>query len=219
MDYQYKSICRGPNSIYERIKAEGIDPTRHIFIFNLRSYDRLNATPAMREQEEKSGVKYQEVQRATAEELMSSDLHGTHSKESKFPLKKKQSTTSMSSESDQETNQEERDAVLKRKEKFEEQREEVGLKDGEVPSLDSIGKSAMLDQKKVSDEPWTGKQSKDAPDLEKENFVQEELYIHAKLLIVDDKTVVCGSSNINDRVSASSKVVCQSPITYSRWVW
>jgi phospholipase D1/2 len=29
--------------------------------------------------------------------------------------------------------------------------------------------------------------------------VQEELYIHAKLLIADDKVVICGSSNINDR--------------------
>jgi phospholipase D1/2 len=29
--------------------------------------------------------------------------------------------------------------------------------------------------------------------------VQEELYIHGKLMIVDDKTVICGSANLNDR--------------------
>jgi phospholipase D1/2 len=27
MDYQYKSILRGENSIFEQIKAEGVDPT------------------------------------------------------------------------------------------------------------------------------------------------------------------------------------------------
>lgn len=188
----------------ERIKTEGVDPTQHVFIFNLRSYDRLNATPAMHKQEEKSGVKYQEVQRAAAEELMSSDLHGEHSKSPSNPLKRTPTTTSLSSESDEEANEGERKAAFERKEKFEEQRENVGLGDGEVPSVDTVAQSAMLDQKKVSDEPWAGSDDKDAPDLEKGNFVQEELYIHAKVLIVDDKTVVCGSSNINDRVSTSS---------------
>ncbi len=46
----------------------------------------------------------------------------------------------------------------------------------------------------LSDEPWDG-EAKD----EVENWIQEELYIHAKLLIVDDRVVVCGSSNLNDR--------------------
>ncbi|RHZ62007.1 uncharacterized protein CDV56_107042 [Aspergillus thermomutatus] len=54
----------------------------------------------------------------------------------------------------------------------------------------------MLSGRKVSKEPWEG-------DLEskKENFVQEELYIHGKLLIADDRTIICGSANINDRDS------------------
>lgn len=29
--------------------------------------------------------------------------------------------------------------------------------------------------------------------------VTELIYVHSKLLIVDDKTVICGSANINDR--------------------
>lgn len=28
MDYQYKSICRGEHSIFGRIRAQGVDPTR-----------------------------------------------------------------------------------------------------------------------------------------------------------------------------------------------
>jgi phospholipase D1/2 len=30
-------------------------------------------------------------------------------------------------------------------------------------------------------------------------LVQEIIYVHSKLLIVDDKYVICGSANINDR--------------------
>ncbi len=77
MDYQYKSICRGEYSIFEQIRAQGVDPERHIFLFNLRSYDRLNKTPAIKKREEESGVKYQEVQRAQAEEVMGEGIHGT----------------------------------------------------------------------------------------------------------------------------------------------
>ncbi|KAG0059790.1 hypothetical protein BGZ89_000117 [Linnemannia elongata] len=36
-------------------------------------------------------------------------------------------------------------------------------------------------------------------DNEVEDFVTEQLYIHSKLMIVDDRIVICGSANINDR--------------------
>jgi phospholipase D1/2 len=82
--------------------------------------------------------------------------------------------------------------------KWEAERGAVGLnqeKSGEVKTSSTIAQNAMLDTPKVSDETW----AEGHAELEKENFVQEELYIHAKLLIADDKTVICGSSNINDR--------------------
>ena len=31
------------------------------------------------------------------------------------------------------------------------------------------------------------------------NLVQEIIYVHSKLMIVDDRHVICGSANINDR--------------------
>jgi phospholipase D1/2 len=46
----------------------------------------------------------------------------------------------------------------------------------------------------LTEEAWEGTMSDEV-----DNWIQEELYIHGKLLIVDDKTVVCGSSNLNDR--------------------
>lgn len=58
----------------------------------------------------------------------------------------------------------------------------------------SVAHHAMADTGPVSEENWEGD-----PAGEVDNWVQEELYVHAKLLIVDDRIVVCGSSNLNDR--------------------
>lgn len=88
-----------------------------------------------------------------------------------------------------------REAAADKKRRFEDQREDIGLGDeGGIIDPDSIADDAMLNDKKVSEEKWDGD-----PEKEKENFFQEELYVHAKVCIVDDKTVICGSSNINDR--------------------
>ncbi|MCJ1425265.1 hypothetical protein MMC29_003153 [Sticta canariensis] len=179
MDYQYKSIHRGEHSIYAQIQAQGIDPKNHIFVFNLRSYDRLNKTAAIERQEEKSGVKYQEVQRAEAEEIMGEGVRGTTDRNAK--------------KVDDSGNQE-KERHIDQKRKFEAQREEAGLGDMSSTNEDTIAATAMLDGGKVSEKQWDGDLEK-----EKENFVQEELYIHGKLCIVDDRIVICGSSNINDR--------------------
>lgn len=167
MDYQYKGICRGPHSIFRQIEAQGIDPRNHIFLFNLRSYDRINVTAKLKAQEEKSGLKYSDLQRAEADEIMAPDDAGD----------------------------EVREAAVDKKRRFEEYRESVGLGDeGGIIDADSIADDAMLNDKQPSNEEWDGE-----PEAEKENFFQEELYVHAKVCIVDDKTVICGSSNINDR--------------------
>jgi phospholipase D1/2 len=63
-----------------------------------------------------------------------------------------------------------------------------------VATNDSVAKNAMLNQPSLVDEPWDSFDESEA-DL----WIQEELYVHTKVLIVDDKTVICGSSNLNDR--------------------
>jgi phospholipase D1/2 len=183
MDYQYKSLNRGEHSIKERIRAQGVDPDNHIFVFNLRSYDRLNTTPAMLQQEEKSGVKYQDVQRAEAEEIMGSGLR-----------KESGSEPPKHDPKDDDSGNIKKEEIIDQKRKFEEHREAAGLHK-DVISDDSIAKNAMHGTKNVSDEPW----DQSDPEQEKWNFIQEELYIHAKLCIVDDRIAICGSSNINDR--------------------
>ena len=189
MDYQYKSICRGEHSIFEQIKAQGVDPTKHIFFFNLRSYDRLNVTPSVKKQEEASGVTYQEVQRAEAQEIMDSGIHGSEDQD-------EGADTHMGKKGAQDPRNDSGDEAMEKKTDAKRKFEAAAQpgKDGEPKSTDSVAKNAMHKQPSLVDEEWEG-------DLkgEVDNWIQEELYIHGKLLIVDDKTVVCGSSNLNDR--------------------
>ncbi|KAM0818254.1 putative Phospholipase [Seiridium cardinale] len=188
MDYQFKSICRGEHSIFEQIRKEGVDPTNHIFVFNLRTYDRLNKTPAMQQKEKETGISYKDVQRAEAEEIMGSGIHGSKDVEGG-------ADTHMGKPEghglvDRSQNDKESEQAIDAKRKFEADFE--GTKD--VKSAFSVAHHAMANTGNVSDEPWEGE-----PNTEVENWIQEELYIHAKLLIVDDRIVVCGSSNLNDR--------------------
>lgn len=194
MDYQYKSLNRGENSIHGRLKAQNIDPHKYIFAFNLRSYDRINFTPAMKEQEKISGVGYNDVQRANAEEIMADAIHGVAEESSSEDEGGKKKIAK--------TKSKEVHSYVEKKEKFEAAREKVGLGkfndvDGDLvaDSRDSIALDAMAGQPKVSEELW----NKDHPETEAENIIQEELYPHDKVMIVDDRIAICGSSNINDR--------------------
>jgi phospholipase D1/2 len=167
MDYQYKSICRGEHSIFGRLDAKGIDPKKYIFLFNLRSYDRINANRVLRENEKRSGMKYEDLTSAEEDELAAPTNDGGEA----------------------------RDRAAGMRKKFANEEESVGKGDqGGILDPDSIADNAMLTDKKPSTEPWEGE-----PEEEKEHFVTEELYIHAKVCIVDDKFVICGSANINDR--------------------
>ena len=219
MDYQYKSICRGEESIYGKIRAAGFDPTEYIFVFNLRSYDRVNTTTALREQEKQSGVKYQEVQRAHAEEIMPEGLHTTESldvrsKEKISNSKDKASSTKSDfmdkmrslrmggkdkddgkHDVEQEEGPENDADLAEKKRQFESVKnlDTAGEgQDGVVQSVDSIAKAAMLGEKKPSEETWEGRtedgqpkgtdeHSEELRQRETDNFVQEELYIHAKV--------------------------------------
>lgn len=185
MDYQYKSINRGEHSIMGQIAKAGYDPKQYIFAFNLRAYDRLNKTPGLVKQEKESGVTYQQLQRAEAEEIMGTGIHGYEGE------KKEEDSKGGAGQSIAE---DDRKRIIDQKRRFEEARKTMDVEDP-IHSADSIAEDAMARGGTVTEEHWEG----DDKEQEKENFVQEELYIHAKLLIVDDRIVVCGSSNLNDR--------------------
>ncbi|KAJ5577457.1 uncharacterized protein N7459_006421 [Penicillium hispanicum] len=186
MDYQYKSICRGEHSIMGQIAKAGVDPKEQIFVFALRAYDRINKTPALEELERKADVTYQDIQRGIAESMMSESVHPSVGKEGDKNEKSYDADAAQKQEN------------LQKLEKFEEQVEQHREKDGDA-SHDSVAHTTMLNGGKMSDEYWEGD-----PEAEKDNLVQEELYVHGKVCIVDDRVVICGSANINDRSQLGS---------------
>lgn len=64
---------------------------------------------------------------------------------------------------------------------------------------DSVAACYMADGPPLSEIPWHGD-----PEKEMDAFVSEELYVHSKLLIADDRLVIVGSANINDRSQLGS---------------
>jgi phospholipase D1/2 len=224
MDYQYKSICRGPESIFGKIDAAGADPTKYVFLFNLRSYDRINKTPDLKEREAKSGISYQDLQRANEEEIMADSLANPESemdrgeklkakakdvKEGGFSgFLDKVKNLGVSSKEKQDDDKDDKAefavsvSAAEKRRQFENYEDVVGHqsegKDLKYGSADSIAKGALIDEKPPSQETYAGRgengehvgDDEEAEDLrqqEVDNFVQEELYIHSKLLIVDDR--------------------------------
>lgn len=61
-------------------------------------------------------------------------------------------------------------------------------------SWDSVADCYMHGGPDIRSAPWTG-----PPGSELDAFVSEELYIHSKVLVADDRLVICGSANLNDR--------------------
>jgi phospholipase D1/2 len=59
---------------------------------------------------------------------------------------------------------------------------------------DSVAECYMLGGEDIRRVPWYG-----SPEAEFDAFVSEELYIHSKCLIADDRVVIVGSANLNDR--------------------
>ncbi|KAI0019261.1 phospholipase D [Xylariomycetidae sp. FL0641] len=47
MQFQYRSICRGPHSIFGRLRAVGINPDDYITFFSLRNWGRIGTNQAL----------------------------------------------------------------------------------------------------------------------------------------------------------------------------
>jgi len=169
MEFQYNSINRGGNSIMEAIAAQGFDPTQYIRFYNLRSYDRLNVSASMREAEQASGVDYEHARREHDDAV---DPAG---------YRAQQGAESLGEPADAEDYQRAAQGIASRK----------GLGNGR---WDSVSECYMLGGPDIREVPW---ENGNVPEIAA--FVSEELYIHSKVLIADDRTVICGSANLNDR--------------------
>ncbi|KAI9047182.1 hypothetical protein LZ554_008636 [Drepanopeziza brunnea f. sp. 'monogermtubi'] len=75
-----------------------------------------------------------------------------------------------------------------------EQYQEAGAQVSDGSKYDSVSECYMDNGPSINDVPWAGTE-----EAEFDAFVSEELYIHSKVLIADDRVVICGSANLNDR--------------------
>ena len=164
MEFQYNSINRGGHSIVESLRKAGIpDPARYIGFYNLRSYDRINVSPAMRRAEQESGVPYEAARREFDDAVESgADQYG-------------------------------REPTHARLGDQYERYQQAAAKSGDQ-TWDSISACYMNAGPDLAAAPWSG-----SPEAELAAFVSEELYVHSKVLIADDRLVICGSANLNDR--------------------
>ncbi|KAH9971268.1 phospholipase D [Russula compacta] len=197
---QYRTINRGGNSIYELIRKEGFEPKDYIRFYHLRVYDRINApmNTLIAQMEANSGVKFNQAQVAlarqwigdsadpntpsevtiklpdpTSEGVVLSDK--TKVKAEKYPLPRQYN-----------------DAVAMI-ERFESGANALVGRQHDAVS-DTVGQHALQDVTELADEQWLGSETE-----ELDSYVSELSYIHTKLMIVDDRRVIMGSANLNDR--------------------
>lgn len=193
---QYRSINRGGDSIYEKIRAAGYEPLDYIRFYHLRSYDRINAPDGyIRAIEENSKVKFNEAQVALARKWISGD---THTEQKTVTIAKTQVTQEGLVESDKTQpntevinvpeSDEAADAIVTR---FEQAALNL-RRDADVS--DSVAQHLLQDSTSLLQEKWLGTEEE-----ELKSYVSELLYIHSKVMIVDDRRVIMGSANINDR--------------------
>ncbi|CCM01548.1 uncharacterized protein FIBRA_03606 [Fibroporia radiculosa] len=201
MAAQYRTMNRGGHSIYELIRKAGFDPTDYIRFYHLRAYDRINAPKSsyLSIIEEDSGVKFHQAMVALARLWIGRDEETTAPKDVSVVLptgnynvedlspsggkaELKTETYSLPQSYD-----EARDILERWRRAAEKLRSDDDVSDNVVQHM-------LNDRTTLLDEQWLG-----TPEEEKAAYVSELLYIHSKVMIVDDRRVILGSANINDR--------------------
>ncbi|KAJ7932951.1 hypothetical protein B0H13DRAFT_1953904 [Mycena leptocephala] len=197
MAAQYRTINRGGRSIYEEVRKAGFEPLDFIRFYHLRAYDRINAplSTYIQEIEQKGGVKYLEAQVALAKQWIGSDSDGSQKEVTlKLPVETKEGLV-VSDKTPEKTETvkipESEDAARQLIERFEAAARGVR---GDEDVADNVVQHMLNDKTGLLDEKWLGTEQE-----ELDAYVSELLYIHTKLMIVDDKRVIMGSANINDR--------------------
>ncbi|KAK2623875.1 hypothetical protein QTJ16_006509 [Diplocarpon rosae] len=93
-----------------------------------------------------------------------------------------------------------------------EQYQDAGARIDNGSNVDTISSCYMDNGPSIEDMPWSGTE-----EAEFDAYISEELYIHSKVLIADDRVVICGSANLNDRSQLGDHdseiaVIIQDPI-------
>jgi phospholipase D1/2 len=172
MEYQYDSINRGGNSIYESIARAGFDPTQYIRFYNLRSYDRINVSGALREAEIRSGVSYEDARKQYDEQYGGG--YSNQGGQGQQQYQAYHSDQQQGGYGDQPQYQ-----GSQPYQQYQQGAQQSGSHQGLGSGRwDSVAECYMLNGEDIRNVPWTG----GAMD-EIDAFVSEELYIHSKVRI------------------------------------
>ncbi|KAJ5239252.1 hypothetical protein N7468_003871 [Penicillium chermesinum] len=169
MEFQYNSINRGGNSIMELVAKEGFNPMDYIRFYNLRNYDRIHNNNTMAAAEQYGGVNYN-----TAAEQYDQNVAGVG--QPATAQRPAFDTTAPFQQYQQAAHH------------------DPANKAAGAGHWDSVSSCYMLGGEDIRNVPWDGH-----PDAEIDAFVSEELYVHSKVMIADDRIALIGSANLNDR--------------------
>ncbi|KDQ10873.1 hypothetical protein BOTBODRAFT_35827 [Botryobasidium botryosum FD-172 SS1] len=193
---QWRTMNRGGNSLYEKILEAGFQPMDYLRFYHLRTYDRINGPPSLIQQMEKrSGVKFHEAQVALSREWLGpSEINHGRWHQEKVSVKIPQETAALGGDPGKATVEsfDFPPTVEKAREiiaKF----EKGAPRDDKIVS-DNVGHHAQMNQTGLLSERWLG-----SSEEERAAFITEQVYIHSKVMIIDDRRVIMGSANINDR--------------------
>ncbi|WWD04171.1 hypothetical protein V865_002237 [Kwoniella europaea PYCC6329] len=196
MEAQYRTINRGGASIFEMIREAGFDPMQYISFWNLRSYDRINnPKAAIKRMEERSGISFHEAQVALAKVYVGSEDVAGGQDETVNIEQPHDQTDGVDQINKKDTVQK----AIKLPKTIDEAKQIIerfqnGRSNDDKHVSDNVGQHALQDTTSLVDEQWDGTEEEELA-----CFVSEILYIHSKLMIVDDRRVICGSANLNDR--------------------
>ncbi|ORZ11679.1 hypothetical protein BCR41DRAFT_356746 [Lobosporangium transversale] len=243
MHFQYMSICRGGNSVLERLEANGINPDQYIGFYGLRSFDRIKhgkfdaILEAVKEAELEGvllssgqtgetadSVDTQEkgrVQAGSNEDKQVKAAEGGEVKErkslaSKFlldpiPRDKRAEQHGFIPAATERTLKDKRE--LKRPvwsnknhtpsytdgSNIDDAKEESEMIIEPAPKESNASQSPENAPLPISNSSSSGSSSKTKDDDDSLIEDNEQLYVHSKLMIIDDRIIIIGSANINDR--------------------
>jgi len=167
---------------------------KYIRFYHLRTYDRINAPRGfIKRMEQNSGVKFTEAQVALARQWVAGDMLTTQ-REIILSLPQEQAELQTSTEKDKLTTFKvpipvDGEAARHVVEKF-----QNGAVRSDDLIADNVGQHRHQDSTSLLQEKWLGTEEE-----ELNSYVSELVYVHSKVMIVDDRRVIMGSANINER--------------------
>lgn len=205
MHFQYASISRGENSIVEKLKAAGIEPDQYIQWYSLRNWDKLKPNPAAAKKSPAATPLASQTP-SRVDPPLSSPQH--------YIISKNAPTMSNAGndhheQSDWEGHSDDEGSMTElTKERT--NRHSIGNDHARGsgtdirPSIDSVmspvapAASSTTEGNAANDISSVNGSTKEAIEQtdDRLEYVSEQLYIHTKLMIVDDRIVIIGSGKV-----------------------